>query len=451
MGVLVPSRYNYLVRGSRDLSVGYNFLTRASIKLPNECLPILESVFERTTSRDARPAKSFALDIGAEPLRMLASNGFLVDNEFDETIIIKNRFNRSVFANDRLNLIILPTLWCNLKCPYCFELKKSVFMNKTTADALMDWIETEYDKKRFIHFSWFGGEPLLGKKIIYYLSERIIDFSKSIGAEYRGSITTNGFYLDEEFCDKLEECKIANIQITLDGYREDHDALRMQHNGRGSFDKIISNILGFCKRKTSCKMTIRINCGTSNYGNMNKLIDTMPDLIKQNTNVFFRWIWSNEATQFQDFSSSARGEDAFSGLAALYERAQRQGWKTTNPVDHLFGGYCEVDYTDHYSVGPDGSMFLCTHTFRDDEAVGSVSNYKTKGRVLHENKINEYQNWYAADGFSDSECKHCLVLPICKGGCRKARFNGGRECISEKNSPEKYVRSRLPEDIRSQL
>lgn len=109
-----------------------------------------------------------------------------------------------------------------------------------------------------------------------------------------------------------------------------------------------------------------------------------------------------------------------------------------NPNDKISDGYCEVDYLDFFTIGPDGDIYLCSHTFEKSDAIGSILNKKD---YIFSDKISSYTRWYAANPFEDPHCIQCKLLPICSGGCRKARFEGRRECIEEKLSIDLFVKN----------
>ena len=60
-------------------------------------------------------------------------------------------------------------------------------------------------------------------------------------------MTTNGFFLDKTMFDMLYKLKIYNYQITIDGEKEHHDKYRVTHNGKGTYDVIMSNLLNIKK------------------------------------------------------------------------------------------------------------------------------------------------------------------------------------------------------------
>lgn len=441
---LKASNYNYFILSGDNFIVGYNFLYRTVIKIPAEAFVRIDKLFNALTlkSVDFNDACPEMVDLPNECIEALKDAHFLIDKDIDELSVIKFSYNRSLYANDSLSLVILPTLWCNLKCPYCFEYKKEVFMNPETEDALVGWIET-FKTKQNISVAWFGGEPLLAKKTIFRLTERIKEFCSTINADYSASLTTNGFFLDREFQSALPDLNIRNVQITLDGDKNTHDNYRRQLNNEGSFERIFENITSFCDNVEDCSLTLRINCSDDNYSEIENLIKKLPIKSNNKVSVFFRWIWPNEASGFRDFACSKRGDEPFNGLYKLYDTSQQVGLKTNNPNNSISGNYCEVDFLDHFTIDPEGNLFLCTHTFDKSEAIGSILG----NRNPSDSNRGFYSKWYSLDPFNDKDCIECKLLPVCLGGCRKSRMDGKHECIDEKGSIDLFVKNIINEKL----
>ncbi len=443
---LRSSDYNYFVRYDDHNFLGYNFLYRSILRIPTEAFPAIDT-FIRTLSSQGACSGNGHPDIMRLPpqwLEALKETQFLIDSTFDELSLIKFRYYRSLYDNNALSLVVLPTLWCNFACPYCFEFKKPIFMKPDVEQALINWITRLFRNKRFMHIAWFGGEPLLAKRVISRLTHRLQEFCKDIGASYEASMTTNGYFLDERFLASLSSLSIKHITVTLDGDKADHDALRKRRSGKGSFDCLFANIVNFCEVNPECELTLRVNCCDDNYERIEHLLTRFPSSVRNRAPIFFRWIWSNEASRYHDFAPRSRGVDPFGGLSKLYTAAQAIGWQTKNPHHRANVGYCEVDYLDHYWIGPDGNLFLCSHSFDKSEAIGNL----LKGdEVFHRKAANEYMRWYSVDPFNDVECLKCKLLPTCWGGCRKTRAEGKRECIEEKESLDLYVRNAVAEQL----
>ena len=330
-----------------------------------------------------------------------------------------------------LVLIILPTLFCNFSCPYCFELKKPGIMTIEVTDAIVAWVMRSFPKKRRLQVSWFGGEPLLAKGVISRLSDSLISVCRKWNAEYIAYMTTNGYYLDQEVIDNIPSWALRSVQVTLDGDRDHHDSLRRQRQGGGSFDCIAENIERFCEVPHECNLTIRVNCTDDNYSSTFKLLERFGSNVRRRARIFFRWVWPSEAAGYLDLAPIGRNIDPYRRLHALYRAANVSGWLTSNAATDFSDGYCEVDYPDHFNIDPFGNLYLCSHKFDAAEAVGSVFQ---AGFGLNEDKIDYYAKWYTTDPFSDIECCKCRLLPICWGGCRNVTHRGQTSLHKRKRS-----------------
>lgn len=437
------SRYNsFVLDDKKETILGYNFLYRSVIQFPIELhlqhkglLAYLSGKISIIDLTELKP----------EWLETLKSMHFIVSEELDEISLIKFQYNRNLYNSDNLRLTILPTLWCNLDCPYCFEFKKPDFMSIEIEDALVRWIEANFPNKRHIHVSWFGGEPLLAKETIIRLSRRIKDFTNRIHATYTASMVTNGYYFDREFQKLLPELNLHNIQITLDGDQEDHDHFRRGRNGKGSFDTIYQNIIDFAEiNDTDAQLTIRVNCTDKNYRGIPKLLERFPENVKKKTQIFFRWVWPNEASGYKEFAEQLSSEEPFKPIYDAYEKSNHSGWVTKNPNNDYTCGYCEVDYLDQFNVDPRGNLYLCTHTFHESESIGSVLDGKN---YIRPDTHSFYSQWYAANPFDDLECVACKLLPVCFGGCRKYRVNGNKQCPDEKRSINLHTKNIITEKL----
>lgn len=397
---LVPSRYNRFVRYDKDNVVGFNFLYRTTVRIPCKVFNVLRSVLLPGVSGKFSDITS---DFPEQWLASLQEARFLVDDTCDELALIRFHYSKRLFADNSLTLVVLPTLWCNFSCPYCFELKKPIFMNPEIQCRLVEWVRASFTAKRHIHVGWFGGEPLLAKPTIMNLSEHLIDFANTIGATYSASLTTNGYFLDQQFIDEIDRLHINHIQVTMDGAKPDHDRLRRRRDGGESFDIVHDNIARFCEARTNCSFTLRVNCTDCNFERIPLLLDSFTPAVRARADLFFRWVWANEASGYREFAELQRGSEPFQGLFELYKVAEKKGWRTSNPNLGTAFGYCEVDYLDHYSIAPDGSVFLCSHSYDPREAIGSL---RSGDQVIRPEMVHAYKKWYAANPFEDPCALH---------------------------------------------
>lgn len=168
--------------------------------------------------------------------------GYLVDHKIEEQLF-KRKYLDFLDARDDDEVQIFFTPWytCNFDCSYCFQ---DEYTNPNEAvkveviDAFFKYIDFKFsDRKKYITI--FGGEPLLNNPMKRESIRRVIE-----GANRRSidiAIVTNGYHV-VDFIDELKQANIREIQITLDGTDEVHDARRMMKGGKGTFDKIVRGI-----------------------------------------------------------------------------------------------------------------------------------------------------------------------------------------------------------------
>lgn len=152
----------------------------------------------------------------------------------------------------KCNLVVLKVASrCNLNCTYCYMYnasddtykKQPKVMNDDTIDALLEKIRAHC----LLHgigtfdFNFHGGEPLLAGPDFY---RRFVDkANRVLLPEIRPSFTmqTNATLLDEEWCALFGELNIY-IAISLDGTPEANDMHRIDHAGKGSYDRIVRGL-----------------------------------------------------------------------------------------------------------------------------------------------------------------------------------------------------------------
>lgn len=75
---------------------------------------------------------------------------------------------------------------------------------------------------------------------------------------------------DQKKIDFLKEYTLQEIQITLDGYKDNHDRIRYISETKGSFDKIIKNIILLAENQIN--VVVRVNCTEQNINDIDKIM-----------------------------------------------------------------------------------------------------------------------------------------------------------------------------------
>ncbi len=126
---------------------------------------------------------------------------------------------------------------CNFKCKMC-DMWKNAYRpserKELTLKEIKDFIVDLKDvttEPIFIHL--IGGEALLRDDLM-----EIILYIKENG--FNSSITTNGYYIEEEMARRIVESRLTGIFLSLDGFKEEtHDYLRGM---KGSYRRVMNAI-----------------------------------------------------------------------------------------------------------------------------------------------------------------------------------------------------------------
>lgn len=343
--------------------------------------------------------------------------------KIDELSSIKLNRAKSKYHDNSLSLTIAPTLDCNMCCPYCYEDKNKTVMSEEIQNKLIDFVERhlkDYPNIESFTVTWYGGEPLLQKEIIYNLSRELIKLCDDKQIKYGAGMITNGILLDRETAECLaNDCKVSYIQITVDGMREQHNKSRILIGKGDSFGIIMKNIED-CKDILS--IAIRTNVDRKNIKEIEKLTKYFLQEKKFIDNPRFY------LAPVENYSEN----DIFNGGDYLYiDEFSELDTKclklcyTYNKENMIRGLYpqrrsinCSAEKTLTYVIDPDGDYYTCWLRIGKKEcSIGNLSRPLTV--------TSEYSKWLF--GKLHEKCKQCQYLPLCQGGCAARRMDEGGE------------------------
>lgn len=169
------------------------------------------------------------------------------DREFLETTsALERKLNQPTI------LYLMTAQGCNFNCGYCQvpEIARKYgesMLSSADAFAGIDlWLEhlrDVYDPDHEYFVIFYGGEPLLNKQVIWQSLE-YLELKRSTGelpARVNFMIATNGSLVDEE---TVAQCKKYGVMVVvgLDGPEVANDALKVDTDGHGTFERIITAI-----------------------------------------------------------------------------------------------------------------------------------------------------------------------------------------------------------------
>ncbi|WP_169051838.1 anaerobic sulfatase maturase [Halorhabdus amylolytica] len=160
---------------------------------------------------------------------------------------------------------------CNLECEYCYYLDKSELYPgrgdfRMSEDTLEEFIKQyiEAQPGPQITFAWQGGEPTLRGIEFYRKAVRLQQEYAPTDTHIVNSIQTNGFRLDEEWCEFFAENDFF-VGISIDGPRELHDRYRKTRNDKPTFDEVMNGLSLLQKYDIEYNVLCSLNDYNSQY------------------------------------------------------------------------------------------------------------------------------------------------------------------------------------------
>ena len=408
--LLKPSRYNifYNIDGKEWL---FNTSNLGLVRVEASMLKYLE---KKTIDLSNCPE-----DIKDE-LEELEEGGFLTQTNVDELKILHYIYDVDKHNKEFLSITILPTLDCNCSCYYCFERENVLRTKKNSVGSIVDieeevfsFLEYKIKETKNLSVAWFGGEPLLCFDVIEHFSSRIIDLTSKYGVSYTASLTTNGYYLSSipNIIDRLKKCHIDSFQITLDGAPEDHNQTRRLKNGGRTFDKMLEGIELLYDKHFN--ISVRINISKKNYKNLNRLFDILEDKGLKDLKIYFGQLIDYSDTDHPEvyFNQEEYAKVVEELYSLLRKRKFKYGLDDHYPVN---ARPCIANRIDSVVIDCFGNIYKCRSQVGEfEKRIGNVCE-------LNDQTVDEAMreiNWFEWSPFQYDECRECIYLPLCMGGC----------------------------------
>jgi uncharacterized protein len=391
-----PSKYNVFFK-HQGADVGYNCFSREYILLNPLLYDLYKSGIENSDFSDLQ-------NIHLDFYNFLIQQGFLVDETIDEFELVKQLSERIDNDDSSFHLIINPTMNCNFKCWYCYEthIKDSKMDNKTidAAISLVNNVVKNQKGLKYFHLSFFGGEPLLYfDKVIKPILVAAYEICTKQNILFQGSMTTNGLLVDQKMLDICSKYSLTSFQITLDGCKEQHDKVRFISEGRGSYEKIVQNII--LVAKNSLRANVRINISVETLGGLKEILndfELMTPSEREYISFNMHKVW-----QVQEKIEMEINDARFS--------FNNSGFRSVIADEGTVVNSCYGDKRYQATLNYNGEVFKCTaRDFKNNSGEGTLNQ---DGYINWNEKYEKRLN----SKFKNAPCKECKILPLCGGGC----------------------------------
>lgn len=158
-----------------------------------------------------------------------------------EMILNKDGERKAKFSQ----LVLEITQNCNFRCSYCiysgnykYEREhRNKNMSLETAYKAINFFFNNCNPHKKLYISFYGGEPLLRKKEII----SCLKYARAKNQDVKFTIQTNSYLLDKEFFYYLREFDV-HLSVSIDGPEHLHNKCRVLPSGKGTYERIISNL-----------------------------------------------------------------------------------------------------------------------------------------------------------------------------------------------------------------
>lgn len=332
-----------------------------------------------------------------------------------------------------MQLIILPTHSCNLRCKYCYLSNESKhqlrLFDLNFAKHLIDQIKQmlQDSPRRKLTIIWHGGEPMLWgienyRAIFAYMQQELGDY------EIQNSMQTNLSLVNDEWIDLFMQYNVR-VGFSLDGMAEIHDQQRVGVHGEPTFERIIANYHR-CKQRG-----MRIGCivvgSKKHIGRIAELYQFMRDegiSFKFNplfssgeaqNNIDEYGITPDEYAQmaielFDLWYNDQQGEITESNFVEIASNIA-----TGKPSGCMFSKNCQDNFM---AIAPTGDVMPCGRFCDNDLLHYSYGNLYEESLIDILPRIKKSEIYKRAEHIAESGCAQCKWYNICYGGCMHDGF-----------------------------
>ncbi len=324
-----------------------------------------------------------------------------------------------------LSLLIKPAAGlCNMNCRYCFyksacEGRENKIMTKRTVDELIQKIKAFSPSSLSVMFQ--GGEPTLAGLDFFEYFVRAV--KKNVSAPVSFALQTNGLLIDDGYA-KFFKSNDFLIGVSLDGGRGTNNRYRLDKNGKSVFAEVLSAIS--ILKKHGVEFNILSVIDDKNASD----IESSWNYFKKHDFSYLQFI--PYVDEGNDISLSVGAYGVF--LKRVYElwlgEFQKGNYISVRHIDNyiniLMGNppencaMCGV-CSSYFTVEANGDLYPCDFYCKEEYRLGNV---------YDENpfEINEKHRKFIEESYIiHKKCNSCKYYALCRGGCRRDRYNGFTE------------------------
>ena len=394
-----PSRFNIFAKTSSGGDVVANTFSQSVSVLEKDEAEALSNI-------EAKGAGSMTEGLEAA--------GLIVSSDIDELDLIRKGLDCAKRDPSHATVTVLTTLDCNFNCPYCFQERSRGLMETRVQNLVIQHLsevvaqlrpKEGHEEPPELGLCFTGGEPLLAPVAIKRIALAARELCEACDVRLRTSMITNGYLLNPEMASLLEALSPSwNIQVTLDGPKETHDARRFLRGGDATYDRIVENVLALSPDVFTVKL--RVNVDKTNADAAQEAFSWADELANVVPYVAPVTI---EETQSADIKCTCYPPSEWEGF---YQHMRSRGLVSTTIEGMLErGSVCSALHGLSCCIDPEGYLYKCFDKCGQREWA-----YAKLGDPKAANPIRS-QMFLGRNAACEQECRDCKYLPQCLGGC----------------------------------
>lgn len=328
--------------------------------------------------------------------------------------------NYKAKSMSKITILLKPTEECNFRCQYCYHADTKYVKGRMTIEMFEDIIKKTTAYYNDIVLIFHGGEPLLMGFTFFEQAIAIINKYKSNRNTFSLGIQTNGYLLDEQFCDLFQANGILPA-ISFDGPME-LNCLRDKTDE--ITNKIINlrakgynlNLLGVITRKNinhldrcyefartnGCNIKMNPVFPSGGAKSKNDYLVTADEYISALMDIIPKWM------VYDGTSSRVEPMHSLTSMAIT-----KRGNGCTN---------CGC-LSKWISIHHNGAMYPCGRSYTEEYCLGNISDVENLSKAFrHPNFIKLLKGAIQRRSFCS---ENCSLYSVCQGGCNNdALLNG---------------------------
>lgn len=348
------------------------------------------------------------------------------DTEDDEQLKkVRKEYEKKL--DSVVNLYLVLTYDCNLRCKYCFQFSRRT---EETANMNLEVVRKGIDlwarhivwkNKREAKYSiiFYGGEPLLNLSALQEGLVHIERLQKENKLPPKDRlkliVITNGILLDENTA-RLFKDHSVEASISLDGPAEVHNVCRVDKIGKPTFE-IVKRAISILK-KSGVNVCVSVTVTPYNL----RIIKNIPEFLIEldimnmglNRLVGKTILRLDNSTDLTEYAQQFAGESVMAFIEGkkrriCEERIQEKIDCFTKRKYYLLDCY---GYGEQIVIQPNGYVSNCHASSAYD-----IRHIKECDDNFRIGDIPSVRNWRKRLPLYNPECLNCFAISICGGGC----------------------------------